>query len=195
MRFGQRVSPRILDLFSGAGGASKGYANAGFEVVGVDINPQIHYPFEFHRADVFAYICQPGMIDRIRDEFDAIHASPPCQLHSITANLARAQGKKASEVNLIPTTRYVLDVIGLPYVIENVPGSPLINPTVLCGSSFGLKVRRHRLFESTFLIPSLPCDHKGQGKPVGIYGSKADQIPKGGAYGSHFGRGTRGYGD
>ena len=171
---------RILDLFCGAGGASAGYARAGFEVVGVDINRQSSYPYKFIRDDVFHFLCQSGKVDEIRDTFDAIHASPPCQKHSITANLARAQGKKASEVNLIPTTRYVLDVIGLPYVIENVPGSPLINPVTLCGSSFGLKVRRHRLFESTFLIPALPCDHKTQGRPVGVYGSKADDIPQGG---------------
>ena len=174
--------PRVLDLFSGAGGAAQGYADAGFEVVGVDINPQKHFPFEFHRADVFEYVCRPGMVKRIRNEFDAIHASPPCQKYSITANLARAQGKQASEINLIPTTRYVLDVIGLPYVIENVHQARmfLINPTMLCGSSFGLKVRRHRMFESTFLIPSLPCDHKTQGRPVGVYGSKKDDIPQGG---------------
>lgn len=101
-------------------------------------------------------------------------------MHSITANLARAQGKQASAINLIPPTRVALIGTQQTYVIENVPGSPLHSPVVLCGSSFGLRVRRHRLFESNVLLTGLPCDHRAQGRPVGVYGSPNDDIPSGG---------------
>jgi DNA (cytosine-5)-methyltransferase 1 len=152
-----------------------GYHNAGFEVVGVDIENQRNYPFEFHKSDALEYLIKYG------HEFDVIHASPPCQAYSITGNLARAQGNKASEIDLVEPTRELLIASGKNYVIENVPGAPLINPVVLCGSMFGLKVRRHRLFESNvdLGIPPL-CRHKEQGRPVGVYGSKNDNIPSGG---------------
>jgi DNA (cytosine-5)-methyltransferase 1 len=164
-----------LDLFCGGGGAAVGYARAGFKVVGVDTALQRDYPFEIHRTDALAFVLEHG------DQFDLIHASPPCQTHSITANLARAQGKRASTVNLIPATRAALRTTGKPYIIENVPGSPLIEPVVLCGSMFGLRVRRHRWFESNVTLRApCPCDHKGQGRPVGVYGSPNDDIPCGG---------------
>jgi hypothetical protein len=165
-------TPRLLDLFCGAGGAAMGYHRAGFEVVGVDINPQPHYPFEFHQADAMTYPLEG---------FDAIHASPPCQKFSITANLARAQGKKASEVDLLTPIRPLLEATGLPYVIENVKGAPLRDPLTLCGSTFGLGVRRHRLFESNIaFLGSGPCRHQEQGRPIGIYYSIGDEIPQGG---------------
>jgi DNA (cytosine-5)-methyltransferase 1 len=166
------MKPRLLDLFCGAGGAAMGYHRAGFEVVGVDINPQPHYPFEFHQADALTFPL---------DGFDAIHASPPCQKFSITANLARAQGKQASDVDLLTPVRPLLEATGLPYVIENVAGAPLHNPLTLCGSTFGLGVRRHRWFESNRLVlGSGPCRHRDQGRPVGIYYSIGDEIPRGG---------------
>ena len=125
------------------------------------------------------------MLDVLQDDnfiqqFDVIHASPPCQTHSITQHLRNAQGKTTSKVDLIPQTRAALIASGKPYIIENVPGSPLINPVQLCGSSFNLKVRRHKLFESNMPIKGTGCNHKAQGRPIGVYGSLNDQIPNGG---------------
>jgi len=102
------------------------------------------------------------------------------RLLSRTKHLRDAQGKSTDKVDLIPQTRQALIESGKPYVIENVPGAPLVNPVQFCGSSFGLKVRRHRLFESSIKIVGSICDHKTQGKPVGIYGSMRDEIPQGG---------------
>jgi DNA (cytosine-5)-methyltransferase 1 len=166
----------MLDLFCKAGGASVGYHRAGFEVVGVDIKKQKRYPFEFIQADALEVMQD---LDFLRS-FDVLVGSPPCQTHSITQHLRNAQGKSTDKIDLIPETRAAFIESGLPYVIENVPGAPLKDALVLCGSSFGLKVRRHRLFESTIPLTGLPCDHKGQGRPVGIYGSMRDNIPKGG---------------
>ena len=167
---------RLLDLYCKAGGASKGYQLAGFEVVGVDIKKQKRYPYEFIQAD-----CLELMKDmEFLKSFDVITASPPCQTHSITQHLRNAQGKSTDKIDLIPQTREALIESGKPYVIENVPGSPLVNPIQMCGSSFGLKVRRHRLFESNLQLKGSVCNHKEQGKPVGIYGSMRDEIPNGG---------------
>lgn len=162
------MKPRLLDLFCGAGGAAMGYHRAGFEVVGVDIKPQPHYPFEFHQADALTFPL---------DGFDAIHASPPCQPFSRAGHLMRAQGGSTSEPDLVEPTRRRLVASGLPWVMENVKGSPLLNPLELCGSTFGLRVRRHRLFESSAWIAAAgPCRHREQGKPVGVYGSMGDRI-------------------
>ena len=167
---------RLLDLYCKAGGASKGYQLAGFEVVGVDIKKQKRYPYEFIQAD-----CLELMKDmEFLKSFDVIAASPPCQTHSITQHLRNAQGRSTDKVDLIPQTREALIASGKPYVIENVPGAPLIEPIQMCGSYFGLKVRRHRKFESNLPIVGSPCKHKEQGKPVGVYGSMKDEIPKGG---------------
>jgi DNA (cytosine-5)-methyltransferase 1 len=167
---------KLLDLYCKAGGASKGYQLAGFEVVGVDIKKQKRYPFKFIQAD-----CLELMKDmEFLKSFDVIAASPPCQTHSITQHLRNAQGKSTDKIDLIPQTREALIESGRPYVIENVPGSPLVNPIQMCGSSFGLKVRRHRLFESNLQLKGSVCNHKKQGKPVGIYGSMRDEIPNGG---------------
>lgn len=149
--------PRLLDLFCGAGGAAMGYYRAGFEVVGVDIAPQKHYPFEFHQADALTYPL---------DGFDVIHASPPCQASSlISRNLGYAQ----NHVDLIPETRPRLEASGVPWIMENVPGAPLHNWVVLCGSSFGLGIpeygwylQRHRLFESNLWLWSSQCSHHGR---------------------------------
>lgn len=170
------MRPRLLDMFCGGGGAAMGYHRAGFDVVGVDIKPQPDYPFTFFRGNALLFPL---------DGFDVIHASPPCQTHSRTANLARGQGKQASTIDLIPPTRELLIASGKPYVIENVEGSPLRSPLMLCGSMFDLGVKRHRLFESNVALFSKgPCDHKGQGRPVGVYGSPNDDIPRGGRTGS-----------
>jgi len=170
------MKPRLLDLFCKAGGASMGYHMAGFEVVGVDIKRQKRFPFEFIQADALEILKD---IDFLKT-FDVLTASPPCQTHSSTRHLRNAQGKSTTKIDLIPQTREGLIAAQKPYVIENVPGAPLINPVVMCGSFFGLQVRRHRLFESTLTLSGTVCDHKAQGRPVGIYGSMRDEIPRGG---------------
>jgi DNA (cytosine-5)-methyltransferase 1 len=153
-----------------------GYHRAGFEVVGVDIKPQPHYPFEFHRDDALTFDYEG---------FDVIHASPPCQEVSSTRHLRDAQGKQGRTLNLIPETRDRLRRSGLVYVIENVPRAPLLDPVWLCGSMFGLSVprgplRRHRGFESNAPLVALPDLHRFQGRPLGVYGSMRDDIPHGG---------------
>ena len=153
-----------------------GYQQAGFEVTGIDIKKQKRYPFEFIQADALEVMKD---LDYLRS-FDVITASPPCQTHSITQHLRNAQGKSTDKIDLIPQTREALVSSGKPYVIENVKGAPLIDPIQLCGSSFGLKVRRHRIFESNLELVGSVCDHKAQGRPVGVYGSMRDEIPKGG---------------
>jgi DNA (cytosine-5)-methyltransferase 1 len=155
--------PRLLDMYCKAGGAGMGYHRAGFEVVGVDIEPQKHYPFEFHQADAIEYA------EKHQDEFDAFHASPPCQEYS------RAKGLKTKEYpKLIEPTRYLFIKIGKPWVIENVPGAPLLNPLVLCGTMFGLRVIRHRLFETSLNIQFAPfcCNHWGKFQPNLIRGRR-----------------------
>lgn len=161
---------KFLDLFCGAGGAAVGYARAGFEVVGVDIRPQPSYPFEFHQADAMTFPLEG---------FAATHASPPCQSFTRAKHLRDAQGGVSSAIDLVDPIRARLRALGVPYVIENVPGAPLYGAT-LCGSAFGLGVRRHRVFESNVFIPQPPCDHKAQGRPVGVYHVLNDNIPKGG---------------
>jgi hypothetical protein len=137
--------PRLLDLFCGGGGAAMGYALAGFEVVGVDNRPQPHYPFEFHLADALTFPLAG---------FDAYHASPPCQKFSSMSRLTNHE-----HPDLIPPTRQRLRATGRPYVIENVEGAPLLEPWLLCGTMFGLEVRRHRLFEVNFpLTLTSPCN-------------------------------------
>jgi DNA (cytosine-5)-methyltransferase 1 len=166
---------KLLDLFCGAGGASMGYADAGFKVTGIDVKHGKRYPFTYIRGDVRDYL-NPEFLS----QFDVIVASPPCQTFSSTKHLRNAQGKSTIKVNMIPEVRDALIASGKPYVIENVPGAPLIDAVQLCGSAFGLKVRRHRLFESNIGLTGSWCDHKHQGKPVGIYGSMRDEIPNGG---------------
>lgn len=166
---------KLLDLFCGAGGASEGYAKAGFEVTGIDRKHGKRYPYNYIKGDVRDYLDLEFL-----SKFDVIAASPPCQTHSATKHLRNAQGKSTSKIDMIPEVRQALITSGKPYIIENVEGSPLINPITLCGSAFNLKVRRHRLFESNVDIKGTVCRHKEQGKPVGIYGSMRDEIPNGG---------------
>ena len=158
--------PRLLDLFCGAGGASVGYSRAGFEVVGVDISPQKHYPFEFHQADAMTYPL---------DGFDAIAASPPCQRYS---TMRRGLWKDREHPDLIAATRDRLRTTGRPYVIENVENARrlMIEPIKLCGTMFGLgtpegsQLRRHRYFECSFgYVMTPPCQHNGFA-PVPVYG-------------------------
>lgn len=151
-----------LDLFCKAGGSAYGFHLAGFEVVGVDIEPQPHFPFEFHQADAIEYLREHWM------EFDSISASPPCQEYSKAAQQWRTAGKEYPD--LVSITRDELIKTGKPYIIENVPGSPLINPILLNGSAFNLLVHRPRLFETNFPIiqPYIPKTKKPvkMGRPV-----------------------------
>lgn len=159
--------PRLLDLFCCAGGAAMGYHRAGFDVVGVDVEPQPRYPFEFHQADAMTYPL---------DGFDAVHASPPCQDHT---SLAFTRGGEAHGTAwMLPATIHRLAASGLPYVVENVPGADMPGAFTLCGRSFGIaKLRRHRLFLTNVpvLVPPCGCDRRVQ--PIGIYGdlSKNDR--------------------
>jgi DNA (cytosine-5)-methyltransferase 1 len=133
------MRPRLLDLFCGAGGAAMGYHRAGFDVVGVDIKPQPHYPCEFHQADALTFPL---------GDFDAIHASPPCQEYSAL----RALTPDRHYPDLIAATRDRLVRSGLPWLIENVMPAPLQSGITLCGGMFGLRTYRHRRFETSWLI-------------------------------------------
>ncbi|SPE49834.1 hypothetical protein SNS2_1530 [Streptomyces netropsis] len=144
---------RVLDLCCGAGGLSVGYYLAGFDVTGVDINPQPSYPFTFHQADALTFPL---------DGFDLVHASWPCQRF---ARVTAWRGDRDRHPDLLTPGRQRLAASGIPWVIENVPEAPLRPDYLLCGSQFGLSVRRHRTFETSWggggdLLP--PCwHHKG----------------------------------
>lgn len=145
--------PRLLDLFCCAGGAAVGYHRAGFDVVGVDINPQPNYPYEFHQADALTYPL---------DGFDVIHASPPCQAYAETA-MTR---KRTDHPDLLDPVRERLTAAGVPYVIENIATAPMPTGILLCGSTFGLPIVRHRRFEiqpDPGLAPSL-CHQTSHGR-------------------------------
>ena len=154
--------PRLLDLFCCRGGGAMGYYRAGWEVVGVDINPQPLYPFEFIQDDALELLhwitAGSGGPYWLRD-FDAIHASPPCQFATVYGN--NAAHVKDDHPNLIPRTRELLWATGLPYVIENVEGArhELLEPAKICGTGLGIRVRRHRYFETNWPLESVPCNH------------------------------------
>jgi DNA (cytosine-5)-methyltransferase 1 len=162
------VKPRLLDLFCGAGGCSAGYARAGFDVVGVDVKPQPNYPYEFVQADAlevldrlsFGLSLVEGDLACHVEDFAAIHASPPCQHFTKYGNVVKDIRERYED--LIEPVRELLKATGLPYVIENVEGSPLHDSIVLCGSMFDLDVQRHRLFETNWPLvpPTWPCRHK-----------------------------------
>ncbi len=162
------MRPRLLDLFCGAGGCSMGYHRAGFDVTGVDIEPQKRYPFQFVCADALKYLAEFG------HSFDAVAGSPPCQAHT----RLNAMWNSRKHVDMIPQTRELMQAGGKPYVIENVPGAPLCAAFILCGTMFGLRTDcgaelwRHRLFETNWdlceMVP--PCAHSAQRRVIGVYG-------------------------
>jgi len=161
------MTRRLLDLFCAGGGAGMGYHRAGFDVVGVDINPQPHYPFAFIQGDALdilrrmlngeKFLASDGREYGI-DDFDAIHASPPCQGYSAMLNIHK---NRDAHPDLIAQTRDALNAIGKPYIIENVEGAPLRIDLMLCGTMFGMKIIRHRIFESNVLMPAMTmaCNH------------------------------------
>lgn len=159
--------PRLLDLFCGAGGAAMGYSRAGFDVVGVDCNPQPNYPFQSRQENAMAFL------DLDEGEwwqtFDVIHASPPCQAYSAAQTM---RGREHPD--LLPRVRELLNQTGLPWIIENVPGAPMRADFRLCGCQFDLgsgdgKLYRPRLFETNPALCALvpPCSgHSGRSIPV-----------------------------
>lgn len=163
------MRPLLLDLFCGAGGASVGYHRAGFDVIGVDINPQPRYPFDFAQWDVM----EPGIRSLMWSErVAAVHASPPCQGYSAMSN--SRPGLADDYPRLIEPVRELLQATGLPYVIENVPGAKahMRDPITLCGQMFGLELYRHRLVESNVWIEQpehpahvMPASKAGHWKP------------------------------
>jgi len=155
--------PKLLDLFCGAGGAAVGYHRAGFEVEGVDIKPQPHYPFKFYLADALEFPLEG---------YDCYHASPPCQKWSGLADVTKHHtGKFPEHPDLIAPTREILIATGKHYVIENVTKSPLNTVIILCGASMGLRcVQRHRHFETSFMIFQPKCSHTKEPQIYGVYG-------------------------
>lgn len=142
-----RSALRAVDLFCCAGGASDGLSRAGFDVRGVDLEEQSEYPYPFSQGNALVTAL---------DGADLVWASPPCQ--AFTA-YKRRHGHVREALNLIPETRAKLRAWGGPYVIENVPSAPLEGAITLCGSMFGLDVKRHRIFECSFPVVVPPCDH------------------------------------
>jgi len=163
----------IVDLFSGAGGTAMGFHQAApFNIVGVDINPQPNYPFTFRQDDVMELLSK--QVDTFKSWADVINAAPPCQGYSVTRHM---NPNAESYPLLISAVRELIAPLGIPYVMENVEDArwDMIKPITLCGSSFGLRVRRHRLFESNIPLKGLPCEHRWQNehKPYSIHMSSA----------------------
>lgn len=174
------MKPRLLDLFCGAGGAGHGYVQSGWEVVGVDISPQPHYPYKFVQADALDVLKWPHHYHADWQHFDAIHAAPPCQ--HFTAYGRSVKDIKDRYEDLLAPTRELIQQTGLPYVIENVVGAPLQDPLLLCGSMFDLEIQRHRLFETNWLVdpPMWPCRHGIWGPnryPGGRWKTRAEKNP------------------
>jgi DNA (cytosine-5)-methyltransferase 1 len=149
------MKPRLLDLFCCQGGAGMGYHRAGFDVTGVDLYPQPRYPFEFHQGDALEFLNEHG------HEYDAIGASPTCQRK---ARVTAWRGDRESHPNTLTPTLEALRGMDVPYVVENVPeaGDELRADFILCGTQFGLPIRRHRIFErgnwdSYELLPPCNC--------------------------------------
>lgn len=132
------MRPLLLDAFCKAGGAGMGYHRAGFDVIGVDIEPQPRYPFPFVRGDALEFIINTGWM------FDVLTGSPPCHDHTALVSRSGTNGTGW----LLGATRQAFEASGKPWVIENVPGSPMRKDVVLCGGMFGLRTYRHRWFES-----------------------------------------------
>lgn len=174
---------RLLDLFSGEGGAAMGYMRAGWDVTGVDSNPNVgrRYPGAFVAGDALAYLISHGR------EYDAIHASPPCQGYTIAT--AGNPGARAKHQRLIAATRELLVLTGRPWVIENVEQarSQMRDPILLCGRMFGLAtidedwhplvLDRHRLFESNVPLTAPEHPKHGSEQVAGVYGGGRARKP------------------
>jgi DNA (cytosine-5)-methyltransferase 1 len=176
------TQPRLLDLFCGAGGAARGYQLAGFHVTGVDLAPQPNYcGDEFFQSDALDFIAEHWR------EFDAIHASPPCQ-----ASSALTKGTNAGRVypQLIPEVRRLLRSTGLPAVIENVQGAAVRRDLTLCGEMFGLGVIRHRYFELDRWTALAPAHVPHRGRVAGWRHGEWFDGPYFAVYGDGGGKGS-----
>jgi SAM-dependent methyltransferase len=172
---------RVLDLCCGAGGAGVGYFLAGYDVFGVDINPQPNYPFDFHQGDAVAYVREHGA------DFDLIHASWPCQRHTA---LTKGTNKGREYPDLIPGGRAAMEATGRPYVLENVVGAPIRPDLTLCGEMFGLSVIRHRRFEvHGFAVVQQPHP-RHRGRVAGMRHGEWHEGPYFAVYGDGGGKGT-----
>jgi SAM-dependent methyltransferase len=172
--------PRVLDLFCNAGGAAVGYARAGFEVVGVDIDPQPNYPFRFVQGDAITFVTMNG------PEFDLVHASPPCQ-YGAAITLGTNKHRRHLHQDLYPRTLSILKEVSLPYVIENPDARPDV---VLCGEMFGLSVIRHRKIELGGWSTEKPKHVKHRGRVRGWRHGKYFDGPYIAAYGNGGGKGS-----
>ncbi|WP_030695063.1 DNA cytosine methyltransferase [Streptomyces albidoflavus] len=185
------MKPLILDLFCCSGGAGKGYADAGFQVVGVDVAPRPRYPFEFHQADALEYLRQLIDTGEIR-RFAAVHASPPCQAGcALTVGTNASQGWGGDHVDLVAPTRALLEETGLPYVIEQPNGKAKIRKDLrLCGEMFGLGVLRHRNFELGGWKAAQPAHKPHRGYVRGYRHGVWREGPYVAAYGDGGGKAT-----
>lgn len=188
---GEPPRPRLLDLFCRAGGAAVGYHRAGFDVVGVDVEPMHDvYPFAFVQGDALEYVREHG------HEFDAIHASPPCQDRiAITAGNRKRPGWTDSHVNLVPPTRAALAAVraagrAVPTVIECGAGRHLRRDVMLCGETFGLAVLRHRWFEIEGAQVPEPRHKPHRGRVAGMRHGEWFEGPYFAVYGEGGGKGT-----
>ena len=163
---------RALDLFCGGGGVAKGLQAAGFDVTGIDLHPQPHYcGDDFKQMDAL----DVGVFHHTwASEFDFIWASPPCQAYCGMQRI-NTRAQKRDHPRLIEPVRDMLKSFGRPYAIENVTEAPLLDPVQLCGSMFGLGVRRHRLFECSFFLLQPQCRHKLSARPIAVYGDHPQQ--------------------
>ena len=154
---------RMLDLCCGGGGGAVGYHRAGItHITGVDTVKRKRYPFTFIQADAMEYL------EKHWHEYDCIHASPPCQKW---VTLAKQHKTTRVHPDLLTPMLQLLPELGIPYVIENIMQAPMPCTVMLCGSMFGLDVRRHRKFATNFFIPQPPCRHDLQTRIIGVYGS------------------------
>jgi hypothetical protein len=168
------MKPRLLDLFCGAGGAAKGYQDAGFYVVGVDIVDQPNYcGDEFHQLDA-TLLFEYGGVGLMPDLFNLVHASPPCQENTPMNNRAKKNGWAMRWPDLIEPIRDWLETFDTPYIIENVMGAALIEPLMLTGEMFGLTTSRPRLFELGRWFAMSPPKMRRMADAVAVYG-KADE--------------------
>ena len=187
------MKPVLLDLCSCAGVGADGYAAAGFEVVCLDNDPKAlrHNPHHTIQGDALERLADRGFVR----QFDAVHASFPCQGFSATRRLADAQGKgRGRAVDLLTPGVELLRRLDVPWVVENVPRSPVARmpgAVMLCGSAWGLKVQRHRWFAPSpgLTLTGSVCCHAeafdldpttGKPRPWGVYYAKGDSIPSGG---------------